>query len=421
MTTYLIDTSMILYNPSCYNTFPKEEILIPSHVIDELKQFKKDWTELGNNSRIFNRNLSRLRSKGSLKEGVKLDNDSILRIVSPPKNNKWDIIAYALELKKTKKLYLVTQDISLQIKADFHGINIHIPIQNDWLLTKDFYKVKRIILTKEQYKDFLIYDYVEINEKLNINQFVELYNQEKKTISLGRISKHKQSVVVPLLNNIEKFFLTPLNNQQAFALEALLDDSIKLVSLIGAAGTGKTLLAVAVGLYKALRDSNYEKLLVSRPIIPMGRDIGALPGTINEKMDPWMQAIYDALECIRLIDAKSPKPLIPFSHSIEDIDCIKIEPLTYIRGRSINKQFLIIDEAQNLSPLEMKTIITRAGKGAKIVLCGDPYQIDTPYLDIFSNGLTYTAQKFLSSSIAACIPLVKGERSALAQEAVERL
>ena len=421
MKTYLIDTSMILYNPECYNSFSKAEVLIPTYVIDELRQFRKDWTELGNNSRIFKRNLSRLRSKGSLKKGIKLKNNSILKIVSPIQNNHWDIISYAQKLKKNKDVYLVSQDISLQIKADFHGIQIHTPMQNDWILTKDFYNVKKVSLTQQQRKNFLSYNYVEISKKCNINQFIELYDNEKNFISLARISKHNQSIAVPLLNDTENFFLNPLNNQQSFALEALLDDSIKLVSLIGAAGTGKTLLAVAVGLYKTLRDPNFEKLLISRPIIPIGRDIGALPGTIDQKMEPWMQPIYDALECIRIIDAKSPKPLIPFSHSIEDIDCIKIEPLTYIRGRSINKQFLIIDEAQNLSPLEIKTIITRAGKGVKIVLCGDPYQIDTPYLDIFSNGLTYTAQKFLSSPIAAYIFLAKGERSQLAQEAVDRL
>ena len=191
------------------------------------------------------------------------------------------------------------------------------------------------------------------------------------------------------------------------------------MTLSGNAGTGKTLLAVAAGLKKVLRDFSFNKVLVARPVIPMGKDIGFLPGDIDEKMKPWMQPIYDSIEFIRTLDRRSRKPTLPAN--LVDIEELQVEPLTFIRGRSIPHQFMIIDEAQNLTPLEAKTIITRVGKNSKIILTGDPMQIDHPYMDNYSNGLSYVIGRFRDSKLAAHITLKKGERSALAEEAVQVL
>ena len=207
--------------------------------------------------------------------------------------------------------------------------------------------------------------------------------------------------------------------EQTFVLEALLDENIKLVSLQGVAGTGKTLLAVAAGLRQVLRDFTFNKILVSRPIMPMGKDIGYLPGDIDEKLRPWMQPIFDAVELIRSIDRRSSKPTLP--SNLMDMEELQIEPLTYIRGRSIPNQYMVIDESQNLSPLELKTIVTRMGKNSKIVLTGDVEQIDHPYMDSYSNGLAYVAGRFRDNPLAAHIKLSKGERSELAEAAVNLL
>jgi PhoH-like ATPase len=213
--------------------------------------------------------------------------------------------------------------------------------------------------------------------------------------------------------------IRPLNMHQSFALDALLDDDIKLVTLLGKAGTGKTLLAVAVGLHKVLKEDRYNKLLISRPTMPMGRDIGYLPGDIEEKMRPWMQPIYDAIEMIRDVDRRSRNRSLP--PDILDSEEIGIEPLTYIRGRSIPCQYMIIDEAQNLTPLEVKTIITRVGPDTKIILTGDPEQIDNPYVDVMSNGFTYVLHRFRNQAISAHVSLEKGERSSLAEIAANLL
>jgi PhoH-like ATPase len=211
------------------------------------------------------------------------------------------------------------------------------------------------------------------------------------------------------------FGVSPRNKEQLFALDALLDDDIKLVSLIGIAGTGKTFLTLAAALQKTLVEGLYERIIVARPLIPMGgKDIGYLPGALEEKISPWMSGVMDNLEYLCRLNNVSLKEIMKK-------EIVELEALTYIRGRSIPNQFIIIDEAQNLTPLEVKTILTRAGEGTKVVLTGDPYQIDTPYLDESSNGLVYAASRFLGKPIAAHIFLKKGERSELASLAAELL
>ena len=224
-------------------------------------------------------------------------------------------------------------------------------------------------------------------------------------------------------NNEGVWGVFPRNIEQTFALEALLDDTIQLVTISGAAGTGKTLLAIAAGLVKTTDEDVYNKLLVSWPIFPLGRDIGYLPGDMEDKLNPWMQPIYDNLELLlggsminrgKRIMGKSYQELI---HQ----GMLAVEPLTYIRGRSIPNQYFVVDESQNLTPHEIKTILTRAGEGTKIVLTGDPYQIDNPYLDSQNNGLTYVIERFKGDVLSTHITLKKGERSELATKAASLL
>jgi PhoH-like ATPase len=221
--------------------------------------------------------------------------------------------------------------------------------------------------------------------------------------------------IVPLrYGNQDPFGLKARNKEQKFALDLLLDDEIRLVTLIGRAGTGKTLLALAAGLQKVVEESKYRRLSVSRPVIPMGHDLGFLPGDINEKLRPWMQPIYDNLEFLFSNRERNEK-IDQLVGSLQDMNLLELEALTYIRGRSIPGQFLLIDEAQNLSPHEVRTVITRVGEGTKIVFTGDPYQIDHPYLDSNSNGLTFLVERFKNEKIAGHITFIKGERSDLAE------
>jgi PhoH-like ATPase len=205
--------------------------------------------------------------------------------------------------------------------------------------------------------------------------------------------------------------------EQSFALDCLLNDEMLFVSLVGKAGTGKTLLALAAGLYKTLDEGRFKRLLVSRPIFPMGRDIGYLPGDVEQKLNPWMQPIFDNVEFLMGADKKAAGR----AQELINQGMLNIEPLTYIRGRSIPNQFLIVDESQNLTPHEIKTIVTRAGQGTKVVLTGDCYQIDNPYVDSANSGLTYSVERFKGHTISAHVSLTKGERSELAELAANIL
>ncbi|MEL6181548.1 MAG: PhoH family protein, partial [Myxococcota bacterium] len=247
------------------------------------------------------------------------------------------------------------------------------------------------------------------------NEYILLRNRSNHShTALGRFISTEGRIVPLRLEEGGVWGLRPRNKEQHFALDALLDDRIKLVTLLGKAGTGKTLLALSAGLQRTIENQLFKRLLVSRPIFPLGRDVGYLPGSVEEKLNPWMQPIFDNVEFLlglKQIDkrtGRTPDELIRSG-------LMQIEPLTFIRGRSIPNQYLIVDEAQNLTPHEVKTIITRVGQGTKVVLTGDPYQIDNPYVDSESNGLTYTINRFRGQPIAATVTLFKGERSELAE------
>jgi PhoH-like ATPase len=238
---------------------------------------------------------------------------------------------------------------------------------------------------------------------------------------MGRYDIKEKKLVRLISEGREGMFrIKPRNREQLFTMDALLNDGIQLVTLVGKAGTGKTLLAVAASLNKTVDENLFTRILVSRPTLPMGKDIGFLPGTVEEKLTPWMYPIVDNVDLLLRSEAKARRHIRGFKE-LMDTGILVIEPLTYIRGRSIHNQYLIVDEAQNLTPHEIKTIITRVGDGTKIVLTGDPYQIDNPYIDSSSNGLTYVVEKFKTQDIAAHITLTKGERSVLSELAANIL
>jgi len=320
---------------------------------------------------------------------------------------------------------VVTKNVNLRLKADALGI----PSQDyavDRTPEADVYAGwRRIEADSDTVTALAAGRKVRVPETAGPpNEFV-LLDVSDKTVkpASGRFvgdSDADTDLVAPI--NPEKVTavgIRPLNLEQTFALAALLNDDFRLITLTGKAGTGKTLLAVAAGLQKVFTDDRYNRVLIFRPTLPVGKDLGYLPGDVDEKMRPGMQPVYDALELIREQDRRNPRHALP--PDIMDCEEIHIEPLTYIRGRSIPHQFLIIDEAQNLTPLEVKTVITRVGRGTKVVLTGDPHQIDNPYVDSLSNGLTYLVGHFRASPLAAHVALWKGERSELAEAAANLL
>jgi PhoH-like ATPase len=402
-------------------------------VIEEVDRFKKDQGENGRNARQFSRFVDVLRGKGSLAKGVQLDNGKTTVYISidlqlsgmPPELDqvKADnrILNTALALQKQFpdiKVELITKDINLRIKADVYGI-----FANDYepsdVSQDDLYEgYLEIEVTPAQIDGFYKDKRFESTAKLIANQYVVMKDSANPNHSaIGRYSD-KEKAIVPLLNPVDSIWGVHARNvEQAFALDSLLNDEILFVSLVGKAGTGKTLLAIAAGLHKTLDSGKFQRLLVSRPIFPMGKDIGYLPGDIEQKLNPWMQPIFDNVEFLMGADKKAAGR----AQELINQGMLNIEPLTYIRGRSIPNQYLIVDEAQNLTPHEIKTIVTRAGHGTKIVLTGDVYQIDNPYVDSANSGLTYAVERFKGHPIAGHVTLTKGERSELAELAANIL
>lgn len=430
----IIDTNVILFDALAILKFRHVDVHIPLSVIEEVDKFKRDPGENGRNARQFSRFIDTLRAKGSLSEGVFLEDSDINLIVHAdftmttlpsqldPNHPDNRILATALTLKKHNPkaiVELITKDINLRIKADVLGIQAR-DYEPEETTSHELYEgYKELTIDTQQMDQFFKQKQLALTEhKLVPNQYVILKVQGQPSQSaLGRYCAQSQAIVPLNIPPSGVWGIQPRNVEQTFALDALLNDDILLVSLVGKAGTGKTLLAIAAGLAKSLDEGVYQRLLVSRPIFPMGRDLGYLPGDIEQKLNPWMQPIFDNVEFLMGNDKKAAGR----AQELINQGMLNIEPLTYIRGRSIPKQFLIVDEAQNLTPHEIKTIITRAGQGTKIVLTGDIYQIDNPYVDSATSGLTYAVEKFKGYPIFAHITLVKGERSPLAELAANIL
>lgn len=431
----VVDTNVILFDAMAINKFHGADVYIPFSVIEEIDRFKRDLGENGRNARHFSRLVDVLREKGSLASGVELEsNKSYVYVVSDfhfkglPAEMNLSIpdhrilaTAYSLMTQNNKHVVeLVTKDINLRIKADVFGIDAK-DYDPDNTLVEDMYKgVKEIDLDPAQIDSFYKDRGLELGEeyKLFANQYLIMKDRANPNHSgIGRFDQ-KAGRVVPLISPTESLWgIHPRNMEQSFAFDALLNDEILFVSLVGKAGTGKTLLALAAGLHKTLDEGRFQRLLVSRPIFPMGRDIGYLPGDVEQKLNPWMQPIFDNVEFLLGADKKAAGR----AQELINQGMLNIEPLTYIRGRSIPNQYLIVDESQNLTPHEIKTIVTRAGQGTKVVLTGDSYQIDNPYIDASNSGLTYSVERFKGQRISAHVSLTKGERSELAELAANIL
>lgn len=431
----VIDTNVILFDAMCFMKMGEADVHIPISVIEEVDRFKRDQGENGRNARQFSRFIDVLRAKGSLAQGVPLENatDTFIYVStdlmiggmpteldSAKADNR--ILSTALALQKQhprSKVELISKDINLRIKADVYGITAK-DFEPTNASTDELYEgYQELELTPAQIDGFykekrLVYEGL----KLLANQYVIMKDVANPNHSaVGRYSAQEKAIV-PLFTPPDGIWgMHARNVEQSFALDCLLNDEMLFVSLIGKAGTGKTLLAIAAGLHKTLDEGRFQRLLVSRPIFPMGRDIGYLPGDIEQKLNPWMQPIFDNVEFLMGADKKAAGR----AQELINQGMLNIEPLTYIRGRSIPKQYLIVDEAQNLTPHEIKTIVTRAGRGTKVVLTGDVYQIDNPYVDSANSGLTYSVERFKGHPIAAHVTLTKGERSELAELAANIL
>ncbi len=436
---FVFDTNVLLYDPNSLLCFEDNNVIIPIYVIEEVDNFKKDLSELGRNARQVSRILDDLRSGGLLTDGVPITgtNGGTLRVAfadeelprkyglgSTPDNR---ILAVAAQVKREDPdtpLTFISKDINLRIRAAALGLQVQ-----DYLLEKtDISELFSGVFHVEIPGDDIaaLYQNGEMpmpngdHPPLPPNSFAVLTAPGGGNSAITRATQSAQSLRLLRGNGPTVWGIRPRNKEQQFALDLLLDDNIRLVTLVGQAGTGKTLLALAAGLQKAVEEQKYQRLLVSRPVFPLGKDIGFLPGEVSDKLRPWMQPVHDNLELLLGISAGDKKKGRSSSEFF-DMDLVHIEPLTYIRGRSIPKQFILVDEAQNLTPHEVKTIITRAGDETKVVLTGDPYQIDNPYVDATNNGLVHVVNRFRDESIAGHITLSKGERSDLAERAARLL
>ena len=435
MKNYILDTNVLLHDPNSLLNFKENNVLLPIEVIEEIDRFKREATELGQNARQVSRTLDALRSQGHLSAGVTLANGGHLRIIvsSRKKNGAANgnhisvdnrILALALaEQKRSPRVptVLVTKDINLRIKADAMGVPAE-DYETDRIQLTDLYSgIFEKAVSPEKMAAF------RANGELDLNGLGTYFPNEYCTLSDEANPKRTAltkvdptgTKFIPIIDSREGVWgIKPKNREQHFAFDALLDDRIRLVTLMGKAGTGKTLLAMAAGLKKTVLDREYRRLVVARPTISMGKEIGFLPGTLEEKLMPWMQPIHDALELLGDLNMGHEHRR---SGDLMRSGLIVVEALSYIRGRSIANQFMVIDEAQNLTPLEVKTIITRVGQSTKIIFTGDPYQIDNPYVDSSSNGFNYIVSKFREQAISAHIELQKGERSELAELAANIL
>ncbi len=434
--TFILDTNVLLHNPQAVAMFEDNIVVIPILALEELDKFKKLNDEKGKNARAVSRFVDGLRGKGSLSKGVAMENGGLLKIpVEMPDlelkgldNSKIDnqILALAMSLQQrgVENVRLVTKDVNLRVKADVFGV-VAEDFEHHKVNIDELYSgVTNLDMAPEVINQFYADKKLPLgDQEVYPNQFVILRDAggASRQSALSKVNAKDRTLVPLVLGDQEIWGIKAKNLRQKFALELLLDNNIPLVTLVGTAGTGKTLLAIAAALRVTLDERRYRRILVTRPVIPLGRDIGYLPGTKEEKVAPWMQPIFDNLEFLMDQNGEAEETGEGTLRYLNESGKIVLESLTYIRGRSIPKQFIIVDEAQNLTPHEVKTIVSRAGEGSKVVLTGDPYQIDNPYLDSNSNGLTYLVEHFKAQPLFGHITLTKSERSPLAALAAEIL
>ena len=427
---FVLDTNVFIHRPDALLSFRDSEIVIPLWVLEELDKLKSGTEERARNARQAIRLIDSFSKRGRLSEGVSIpeinsvlsiameyDGDAAFDMDMTRMDNK--IILSALHLKKFgRNVFFVTKDINARVKAQALGL-LAVDYEKQKVNVDSLYTgVAELEGTPEIRQKLDDLGQTPVERDFFANQFVQVNYSKEKSFQLTRWSSRDKALwTVPPLNGPVSG-IRPLNLRQQLAFNLLLDPSIQLVTLVGKAGTGKTLLAIAAALSQTLEMKLYSRVLVSRPVIPMGKDIGFLPGNKDEKMSNWMQPLFDNLDFL-ITQAHSQS--IKSADQLLKAKIIEIEALSFIRGRSLPNQYIIIDEAQNLSPHEVKTIVSRAGKDTKMILTGDPYQIDNPYLDASSNGLTYLVETFKGQEIYGHVFLDKSERSVLAELAAELL
>ena len=456
----VLDTNVLLHDPEAPSSFGSDRIVLPIQVVEEIDRFKRDPSEKGRNSRRVARLLDGLRQRGNLADGVPLipGGEGTLEVAFcrsetlaqlPPElqggGGDNNILAVALEQMRSKGLadppevVLITKDTNLRIKADAVGLDAE-DYSSDKVAIDDLYPGARSVKVAASLIDELHHNGnlslqalpQDAVASLQPNEGVTLVDAERPDHTfLGR-HRGDSGELEPLtwLKRSRLGRVKPRNREQSFALDLLLDPSVQLVTLVGKAGTGKTLLAIAAGLHQVADEHRYARLLVTRPPISLGKEIGFLPGSLDEKLAPWMQPIVDNLDFLtgdavgdqqkddRRRHGGGPKSSWA---DLRGMGLLEVEAINYIRGRSIPHQFMVVDEAQNLTPHEVKTIVTRVGEGTKIVFTGDPYQIDNPYVDAESNGLTWLAERLKGQALVGHMTLTRGERSPLAELAANML
>ena len=439
--TYVLDTNVILHSAQALNSFEDNEVVIPMTVIEELDKFKRNQDELGRNTRQAIRQIDALRQKGSLAKGVKLDNSpnprkcGSLRVMvsegrlsgssdmNVPDNRILNVAKMLMEREKHPVIF-ITKDLNLRLKADALGIPVE-DFECEQVNSDELYSgILTLPADDELIARFYRDGFVEIPKGVTVypNEFVMFADKANERHTSVGWCKHGRIEVLPNGAGEHVGGISPRSLEQRMSLMLLTDPEIQIVSLVGQAGSGKTLLALAAAVEQAINNNLYERILVSRPIVPMGKDIGYMPGGKDEKLGVWMQPIYDNLEFLMQNGGKKdPQTVRRRLDDMRRYHQLELEALTYIRGRSIPRQFIIIDEAQNLTPHEVKTIVSRAGMGSKMILTGDPAQIDNPYLDASSNGLSYLVERFKKVELHGHITLKKSERSPLAAAAAENL
>lgn len=426
---FVIDTSVLLYDKKSIHSFPGNDVIIPLIVLDELDRFKDKRDIIGENARYINRFLDDLRADGDLSKGrgIEIEGDQYLKVDITPfsempvgldsqtADNK--IIGHALkiaELNKNQKVIVVTKDINFRVKCDAVGMS-----------AEDYYKdtVSKESLDEEIQEIIVpdhIIDDIYAGNRVTVEDFDECFiniHPAEPLVLKGSSNTSKSVLVVESKGFVKHCSnkpamaagvgIEPKNKEQVIAMHMLLDTSLALVSLTGIAGSGKTFLSLMAGL-SGLYNDRYKRIVITRAIQPVGRDLGFLPGDVKDKMSVWIQPIVDNFR------EGTGRDDTGYFDMMQEKGQIEIAPLAYIRGRTFNDAYIIVDEAQNASIHELKTIITRVGRNSKIVLLGDIDQVDTPYLDTYSNGLSVTVDKFKQEPIAGHVKLEKGERSELA-------
>lgn len=428
--TFVIDTNVLLHDPDALTAFGDNDVVLPLAVLEELSDMKRYRDEIAKNARTVLRFMGTLKDigEGDLHKGVRLPNGTMIRIqlqmasnFSPSfslSSNNYRILMAAYYLyEQGLEVVFVSKDLAMRVKAEAVGLEAEDYENKKFSYDSLCRGIRKVEISKAEIDAFYKDGRIALKETdLSANEYCVMVSTAEQASAVGKYDAKTKEIVSLLRVKSSVWGIHPLNVEQRCALDILMRDDVKLVTLMGPAGTGKTLLALATGLRKVFDEGVYNRILVSRPIVPLGRDIGYLPGLKEEKLIHWMQPIYDNLEFLCDSSGAEPSETLRW---VTESKKLEMEAVTYIRGRSLPKMYIIIDEAQNLTPHEVKTVISRAGTNTKVILTGDPTQIDNPYLDKDSNGLTYTVGRFKNHPLCGHIFMDKTERSELAALAAD--